>query len=414
MLAEIITIGDEILIGQVVDTNSAWIAACLQEIGVEVVQITSVSDSEDHIVEALNLARKRASMVLITGGLGPTRDDITKKTLAKYFNSDFYTDQIALEFITGIFKKRNMPILDINLAQADLPKKCTPLYNSLGTAPGMWFEDKGQIFISMPGVPYEMKHMMETDIIPKIKARFELPTIIHKTFLTAGIGESFLSLKIQSIEDALPPHIKLAYLPKFSTVRLRFSARGLFREILQQELDVIETQLYELIEEYILANEDISIEEAVGRLLLERNKTVATAESCTGGYLSHLFTSVAGSSAYFIGSVIAYANDIKLNELGVRHETLSAYGAVSEQTVLEMASGLLAKYKTDFAIATSGIAGPGGGTTEKPVGTVWIAVVSSQNSLVEKFQLHGQREQIIQRAAINALNLLRKMVLSYE
>lgn len=414
MLAEIITIGDEILIGQVVDTNSAWIATSLQEIGVEVVQITSVSDAEGHIVEALNLARKRASMVLITGGLGPTRDDITKKTLAKYFNSDFYTDKVALEFITGIFKKRNMPILDINLAQADLPIKCTPLYNSLGTAPGMWFEDKGQIFISMPGVPYEMKHMMETDIIPKIKARFELPTIIHKTFLTAGIGESFLSRKIQSIEDALPAHIKLAYLPKFSTVRLRFSARGLFREVLQLELDAIEEQLHELVKEYIVANEDISIEEAVGKLLLERNKTVATAESCTGGYLAHMFTSVAGSSAYFIGSVIAYANDIKMNELGVKYETLSSYGAVSEQTVLEMATGLLAKYKTDFAIATSGIAGPGGGTEEKPVGTVWIAVVSAQHNLVEKFQLHGQREQIIQRAAINALNLLRKMMLSYE
>lgn len=410
MKAEIITIGDEILIGQIVDTNSAWMGQQLNPIGVDIVQISSISDQVEHIIKAIDEARTRADIILITGGLGPTKDDVTKKTLAQYFDSELAMDPIALEHVTQIFARRKIKMLDINEAQALLPVKCKPLYNPIGTAPGMWFEDKGQVIVSMPGVPYEMKKMMSDLVIPQLLERYEFPVILHKTFLTSGIGESFLSKRIAHLEDSLPSHIKLAYLPNYSTVRLRFSARGQDASSLESELEEIGHRLKEMIPEYLLADEDIRIQEVIGRLLAEKQLTVGTAESCTGGFMAHLITSQAGSSAYFMGSVIAYSNEVKMRELGVDERTLAAHGAVSRETVLEMANGLKSKFKVDYAIASSGIAGPGGGTETKPVGTVWLAVAGPDGSIAKDYLLYGERQQIIERSAMLGLDLLRKAI----
>ncbi len=410
MQAEIITIGDEILIGQVVDTNSSWIARELNLIGVSVVQMTSVSDDPQHIIQTLDEASGRADILLMTGGLGPTRDDITKKTLAKYFNSEMEMDLVALEMVKEIFRKRNLPLLDINEMQALLPVKCTPLYNKIGTAPGMWFERENKVFISMPGVPYEMKTMMEQQVIPMLKDRFEFPVIRHRTFLTSGIGESFLAKRIESLEDALPSHIKLAYLPNLSTVRLRFSAKGENLEHLDAELDDIASRLNELAGEYLAADGDRKLQEVVGSILLQKKATVSTAESCTGGMVAHLITMVPGSSAWFKGAVVSYSNEVKVSQLGVKEETLQAHGAVSRETVEQMASGVRVRLQTTYAIAISGIAGPGGGSSEKPVGTVWIAVAGPEGIESKEHLLFGQREQIIERSALLGLEMLRKVL----
>lgn len=410
MQAEIITIGDEILIGQIVDTNSAWIAQQLHPVGIEIKQITSVSDDAEHIVKALNEARSRADIILITGGLGPTRDDITKSTLASYFNSELALDPIAHEHVSQIFAKRNLPLLDINEQQALLPVKCTPLYNPIGTAPGMLFEDREQVFVSMPGVPYEMKKMVSEQLIPYLEKKFDFPKILHRTFLTSGIGESYLSKKIESIEDGLPSHIKLAYLPNFSTVRLRFSAKGDSIDKLNAELDEIRNDLFRLIPEYIASEGDFKIQEVIGQLLKEKGETVACAESCTGGMLSHLITSVAGSSAYFMGAVISYDNSVKMNSLGVKENTLDEFGAVSRETVIQMAEGVKQKLNTTYSIASSGIAGPGGGSDKKPVGTVWLAVSGPNGTIAKDYLLYGERLQIIERSAMLGLEMLRKLL----
>ncbi len=410
MKAEIITIGDEILIGQIIDSNSAWIAQQLHPEGIEIKQITSVSDDRDHIVSALNEAKERADIILITGGLGPTRDDITKKTLTAYFDTELVVNQEALDHVTAIFEKRNMPLLDINLQQAELPAKCIPLQNSIGTAPGMYFVEQGKVFVSMPGVPYEMKKMMTDQVIPRLKKAFDLPVILHKTYLTSGIGESYLSKKIEPLEDRLPAHIKLAYLPNFSTVRLRFSAKGRDKAKLEEDLQSIDEELKSLIPEYLAAETDLRLQEIIGELLVAESATVSTAESCTGGYLAHLITSVPGSSRYFKGSILSYANEVKQNELGVKAETLASNGAVSKETVTQMAKGVREKLNTDYAIATSGIAGPDGGTKEKPVGTVWIAVAGPEGVFAKDYLLYGEREQIIQRTAMLGLELLRKLM----
>lgn len=412
LLTEIITIGDEILIGQVVDTNSAWIATEFNREGFEIFQITSVSDQKEHIVQALRDAWKRVDIVITTGGLGPTRDDITKTVLAEFFGAKMVMHEPSLRHIEEIFNKRNLPMLDINRQQAMVPDNCEALFNKMGTAPGMYWNFEGKVLASLPGVPYEMKHLISSAVLPRLKEQFSAPFIRHLTILTAGIGESFLSKKIEHIEDSLPPNIKLAYLPNLGTVRLRFSARGRNLGQIESALEEIKTRLLESISEYVVGTEDKPVAAWVGDLLTETKATVATAESCTGGFLAHLITSVPGSSRYYQGSILAYDNRIKQNVLGVKPETLSKYGAVSEPTVTEMAAGARKLLETDYALATSGIAGPDGGTDEKPVGTVWIALAHPDGVYSKKFLFHGGRQQVIERAATSALELLRRKLLN--
>lgn len=410
MLAEIITIGDEILIGQIVDTNSAWIATKLNENGVRIKQITSVSDEKDHILEALHAAAKRADLIIITGGLGPTNDDITKKTLAGYFNVGFKRDEGALEDVKRIFAAHNRPLISINEQQADVPENCTVLRNKNGTAPGMWFEDKSKIYVSLPGVPFEMMYLIEEEVLPRVKAFFRLSAIVHHTVLTAGLGESFLAETIAPIENKLPAHIKLAYLPKLGQVRLRLSAYGENEGNLKAEVQQIVEEIIALIPEYVIISEDKPLEKAVMDILKEKNLKLTVAESCTGGYLSHLFTQHSGSSAVFLGGAITYSNELKQKMLGVKAETLVKYGAVSEETVIEMAEGAIHNYASDYAIAISGIAGPDGGTEDKPVGTVWVAVSGKSKTITQKYKFPGRRVQNIERAAINSIILLLKLV----
>lgn len=410
--AELITIGDEILIGQVINTNSTWIAQKLNNIGINVKQITSVADSKEDIISALNAAKTRSDIILLTGGLGPTKDDITKQTLCNYFNVELVLNQNVLENVKKFFKSKGMPLTDLNKQQAELPSNCTALHNKYGTAPGMWFELTDKVFISLPGVPYEMQTMMDNEVIPLLQKRFSTTAIIHKTIMTTGLGESLLSEIIKDFENNLPKHIKLAYLPKPGIVRLRLSAYGNNKINLQKQIGGLILQLSNLIPQYIYGYDEESLEQVIGCLLAENNKTVSTAESCTGGYIAHLITSVPGSSRYYKGSVIAYANEIKENILGVEKQTIKKYGTVSEQTVIEMGKSSLKKFDTDYSIACSGIAGPDGGTEQKPVGTVWIAVSSKQDISTQKLLLNDNRERNIQRSAIASLNILRKLILN--
>ncbi|WP_207420885.1 competence/damage-inducible protein A [Desertivirga brevis] len=410
MQAEIITIGDEILIGQIVDTNSAWIAQQLNAIGVRVKQISSISDDRQHIIQGLKEAEERADIIIITGGLGPTKDDITKKTLAEYFNVGFKRDAATLEVVEGIFKRHNRPLLEINIRQADVPENCTVLLNKNGTAPGMWFEHNGKVYVSMPGVPFEMMYLVEEEVLPRIKTHFKLEAIVHHTILTAGIGESFLAEAIASVEDALPSHIKLAYLPKLGQVRLRLSAYGQNEQILRDQINIYVDQITSLVGDFVVTSEDKPLEKAIMDFMKERKLTVAVAESCTGGFLSHLFTQHSGSSEVFLGGAVTYSNHLKQSLLGVAQNTLEQFGAVSEQTVREMALGAFNKFGPDYSIAISGIAGPGGGTVEKPVGTVWVAIASKSKVTANKFQFGSRRQQNIERSAINALIMLFKLL----
>ncbi len=410
MLAEIITIGDEILIGQIVDTNSAWMAQKLNDAGIRVKQITSVSDDRTHIQEALRNAQNRAELILITGGLGPTKDDITKKTLTEFFGVGLRRDEEVLTNVKAIFERLKVPLTEINKQQADVPENCTVLQNKNGTAPGMWFSNAGRIFVSMPGVPFEMMYLMEEEVIPRIKSLFKLPVIVHQTILTAGIGESFLSETIAGIEDSLPGHIKLAYLPKLGQVRLRLSGYGPDEAILKQEVAGFAKQIEESAGQYIIALEDKPIEKAVLDFMQVSGLTLAVAESCTGGFISQLITQHSGSSRVYLGGAVTYSNDLKVKMLGVSKDTLEEHGAVSEQTVKEMVAGVLKYYGSDYALAVSGIAGPDGGTEEKPVGTVFIAVASKQNVITGRFKFGTKRAQNIERAAINALSMLFKLL----
>ncbi len=410
MLAEIITIGDEILIGQIVDTNSAWMAQQLNLIGVAVKQITSVSDDENHILNSLAQAEQRADIILITGGLGPTKDDITKKTLAKYFGMGFRRDEAALEMVASIFKKYNRPLIDINIQQADVPDGCEVIVNKNGTAPCMWFEQNNKIFVSMPGVPFEMMYLMDDEILPRIKAKFTLPTIVHKTILTANIGESFLAKEIEAIEDALPDHIKLAYLPKLGQVRLRLSARGENEIALNNEVNVFAQQIMEKISKFVVVDEDIPFEKAILNIMQDRGLTLSTAESCTGGYIAHLITQHPGCSSVYWGGAVAYAYELKESILGVKESTLTQFGAVSEETVTEMAEGAIHHFKTDYAIAVSGIAGPDGGTEDKPVGTVWIAISNKNKTVAKVFTFSNKRIQNIERSAASAMSMLLNLL----
>ena len=410
MLAEIITIGDEILIGQIVDTNSAWMAKELNAIGIKVKQITSVSDDADHIMEALAQAEKRARIILITGGLGPTKDDITKFTLARYFNMGMRRDAAVLETVENIFKKYNRPMIESNIKQADVPDGCIVIQNKNGTAPCMWFDHGENIIVSMPGVPFEMMYLMQEEILPRLTKAFDLPFIYHKTILTANLGESFLAQEIAGIEDSLPADIKLAYLPKLGQVRLRLSTSGPDEQQLKDKVEVYAQQIITKLKPYIVAEEDISLEEAILKIMKEKGLTLSTAESCTGGYISHLITKHPGCSAVFAGGAVTYSYELKESVLGVKAETFAKYGAVSEQTVKEMAAGAISHFNTDYSVAVSGIAGPDGGTDDKPVGTVWIAVANKNKVVARLFTFGNKRIQNIERSASSALSMVLNLL----
>lgn len=408
VFASVITIGDELLIGQVIDTNSAWIAQELNKLGILVKRRVAVGDVWNDIWQALDEESKQASLVIITGGLGPTADDITKPLLCNYFDGRMVVHQPTLDNITAIFEKvLKRPMIERNAKQAEVPDTCTVLLNERGTAPGMLFQKNEKVFVSLPGVPHEMQWLMTHRFLPMVPQLFKTGHVIHRTLLTAGIGESYLADMIQPLEEALPSHIKLAYLPNYGMVRLRLTAFGADEPMLEKEIDHRFALLREKVRDYLVIDEDLPMEMVVGGLLKQSGKTLATAESCTGGYIAHLLTSHAGSSAYFTGSVVSYDNRIKQNILHVPAETLQTQGAVSEATVLQMARSVQQLMDTDYALAVSGIMGPDGGTAEKPVGMVWIAVASRGNSLAKIFNFRFDRRRNIELTAANALNLLR-------
>lgn len=408
MQVEIITIGDELLIGQVVDTNSAWMGEQLNLIGLRVVQITSISDQREHILKALEQAAGRAEIILITGGLGPTSDDITKPTLAEYFQSPMVFHPEVLKEVERMFASRGLPVTELNRKQAEVPACATVMPNHNGTAPGMWFEKDGRFYVSMPGVPYEMKGIMTDYILPRLTKLFVGQAIYHKTILTQGMGESMLAARIEDWEKALPRNIRLAYLPQPGMVRLRLTGAGMDLETVKNQVEEQVQKLISLIGELVFGYNEDKFEMIIGRLLKEQGATLSTAESCTGGYLAHLITSVPGSSDYYHGSIIAYQNRLKQALLGVPEAILKAYGAVSREVVIAMAEGARKKLGTDYALSTSGIAGPDGGTAEKPVGTCWIALASPTGTETKLFHLGTDRLRIIHMASVNALNLLRK------
>ena len=412
VLAEIITIGDELLIGQVVDTNSAWIGQRLNEIGIKVKQITSVSDEEAHILCALDEASKRADIILMTGGLGPTKDDITKKTLCTYFNTGLKFDDASYSIIESIFSTRGREVTEVNRNQALVPENCEVLLNRNGTAPGMWFNEKNKIFVSMPGIPAEMKGLMELSVLPALKKKFSLPPIIHRTFLTQGIGESMLAELIADWEDALPSNLKLAYLPAAGMVRLRISGNGSDENLLKSEIEKRVNTLIPLIQPYLYGTENQKLEVLIGDLLREQKRTLVTAESYTGGAIAHRITSIAGSSDYYLGSIVPYSNRLKIGLLGVEAGVIEKQGAVSEEVVIQMAQKARKLLNSDYAISTSGIAGPTGGSDIKPVGTVWIAISGPEETITRKLQLGSHRDRIILETGNHALNELRRMLLA--
>ncbi len=440
MSAEIISIGDEILIGQIVNNNAAWMAQQLNLIGISVRQITTVGDDRKELLRIFSEAKQRVDIVLITGGLGPTNDDITKQCLCEFFKTKLVFNAGIFENVKKMFSSRNIPMPESNRGQAEIPENCKPIKNNNGTAPGMWFEisvgnkqlavsnkaeDKSlptancQLFISLPGVPYEMKAMMNEFVIPKLKKGFQTQTIIHKTVYTQGMGESTLAEKIKAWEDSLSSEgIKLAYLPSPGMVKLRLSATSKTLSGFETMTELVDKKINELkkiIPELIFAIEEFgkepeTLEKVIGDILRKKNKTIAIAESCTGGYIGHLITSIAGSSDYFKGGIIAYSNEVKVKELSVDEKILKSQGAVSKEVVEQMAIGVRKKFNTDFGISTTGIAGPIGGSDKKPVGTVWISVSSEEKTISEKFIFGNNRERNIQKAAITALHMLIKML----
>lgn len=451
MNIEIINIGDEILIGQVINTNAAWMAEELNKNGFKAYQFTVISDERDHILQGLEDALSRADVVLISGGLGPTKDDITKETICEFFNTKLVFNEEAFQNIEALFSRRGYQVTEVNRKQAELPENCITLPNRLGTARGMLFdsgsrvkvqgsriEGRGKreeelnarsenreakielptaycqlptVFIFLPGVPFEMKDMFTREVIPRLKERFASQAIYHKTVLTQGKGESFIADILEDWENNLPEHIKLAYLPQPGIVRLRLSATGSEEEVLQQEVESKISELQQIIPELIFGYDDDTLESIVGQLLMQHKQTLAIAESATGGYIAHLVTSVSGSSSWFQGSVVAYSNRSKEDILYVKKETLESHGAVSEQVVLEMALGARARFRTDYAIATTGIAGPTGGTPDKPIGTVWIGITTPDGVFAKYFEFGDNRERNIRKTALQALNLLRKELL---
>ena len=409
MKAEIITIGDEILIGQIVDSNSAFIGQELNKAGVNVTQITTVSDDKISILNSIKNAESRADLIILTGGLGPTKDDITKKTIAEYFNDELVFNQDVYNHVKTLLSGRGITMNKLNSNQAYVPSTCTVMHNDVGTAPGMLFEKNDKVYFSIPGVPFEMKFLISKKLIPYIKENFTLNSIIHKVVMTQGIPESHLAEIIEDWETNLPEEIKLAYLPQPGLVRLRLSAQG-DNEYLNSLIDSQIEKLNKIIPEAIFGYDEEKIEDTIVNILKEKSAKMATAESCTGGNISALITSVSGSSEVYNGSVIAYSNQIKENVLGVKLNTLEEHGAVSSQVVEEMVKGVLELMNTDYAIAVSGIAGPNGGTDEKPVGTTWIAV-GSKDKIISELHLFGEeRSRNIRRASVTALNMLRNFI----
>lgn len=413
MKAAIITIGDELLIGQTVDTNSAWMGAELSKAGFDVYRMTSVHDRRDDIIYALNEAAGKTDVVLITGGLGPTSDDITKQTLCEFFNTKLVMNTEVLKMIEDMLARRNFPMNENNRRQAEVPESCLVLKNAAGTAPGMWFEKDGTIYISMPGVPYEMKYIMQEHVLPELRKRFTSQIIIHRNIMTYGTAEAKLAEILTGFEAALPDAVKLAYLPAWGIIKLRLTATGEEQSVIENMLEEQVKKLYTVIPEFIYGENEETLEMVIGRLLKGKNKTLCTAESCTGGEIAHMITSVPGSSAYYKGSVVAYSNSVKTQLLGIKEDTIAQYGAVSEETVSEMAIAARNLLNTDFAVATSGIAGPEGGTETKPVGTIWIAVASEKGTVTEKRILGNDRISNIKRFSLAALNLLRKQIMIF-
>ena len=415
--ASIITIGDELLIGQVVDTNSAFIAQELNKTGIWVSRRVSVGDAKDDIKTALDEESKYSQIILMTGGLGPTADDITKPVLCEYFGGQMIVNEQVLNHVRYLFEKvyrRPGPLLEVNLKQAEVPSVCTVLHNARGTAPGMWFEQKGRVFVSMPGVPHEMKGLLVEKVIPKLKEHFVMPAIVHQVVFTAGIGESMLADRIKEWEADLPPYMKLAYLPNYGMVRLRITATGDDKNKLEEEVESKLKSLKPLIAEWYVIDEDLTMQQVVGKMLKERKQTTSTAESCTGGYIAHLLTLDAGASSNYKGTVVCYDNQVKIDVLKVEKGIIDELGAVSEPVVLQMVKGALDVLKTDYAIATSGIMGPDGGSEKKPVGMVWIAVGNKNKIIAKEFQFRFDRVRNIELTSINALNMLRKFILEVE
>ena len=413
MKVQILTIGDEILIGQIVDTNSSWMARLLNLHGAQVVGKQSVSDDQAAIHSGLKAGLTHAEVVLITGGLGPTKDDITKKALAAFFGAKMYFHQPTWQRIERLFERWGRSTTPAHREQCYMPENAELLTNKMGTAPGMWFEHKGKVVVSMPGIPYEMEYLMEHEVVPRLKAYFPGQPIAHRTILTVGEGESRIAARLENFEKSLPSYIKLAYLPNLGQVRLRLTATGDDQAVLEREIQEKADELEALIPELVFGHEKEKLEAVIGEMLRKRALSLATAESCTGGYLAHRITSISGSSAYFKGSIIAYANEIKQNVLGVSSTTLEKHGAVSEETVREMVKGALKLLSTDIAISISGIAGPGGGTSEKPVGTVWMAIGNQQIIETQKLNIGKDRLKNIEYASVVGLNMIRQFVEQY-
>lgn len=406
----ILTVGDEILIGQTIDTNSAWMGRRLNLIGASIIEITSVGDDHGAITEGIRHALGNADVVLMTGGLGPTKDDITKKAIADFFGVDMVFDQPTFEHIVKMFERFGRPLSDTHRHQCFMPANALLLQNKMGTAPGIWFERGEQVIVSMPGVPFEMQWIMEKEVLPRLISRFPPSPVAHRTLLTAGTGETQLASMIEDFENSLPANVHLAYLPSLGQVKLRLTAHGTDQAEIESLLEQKKEELLDLVREHVYGFEEDTLEAAVGRMLKSENMTLSTAESCTGGYIAHLITSVPGSSAYYMGSIISYDNALKINQLKVSVETLQHFGAVSEQTVKEMVTGALRTLKTDVAIATSGIAGPDGGTPEKPVGTIWIAVGNKDRVITHKLTLGKDRLKNIEYTGNFALDMLRRFL----
>lgn len=409
--AEIITIGDEILYGQILDTNTQWISLELDKLGIKTIRKSSVGDQASEITQILHEAASRADIVFITGGLGPTKDDLTKKVLADFFNCGLEMHVDALQDVTEFFAKRGRELSDINRDQASLPTKAQFVPNKQGTAPCMWFEEKGVIWVSMPGVPFEMKAIMETEVLPRVVKHFKTPVIFHKVIKTVGIGESYLSDLIQDWELSLPSHIKLAYLPSLGIVKLRLTAFGEDVNALSSDVEKELARVMPLISSYVFGYEKEELAEVVGQLLRTQQASLGLAESCTGGHLAHQFTQISGSSDYFKGGIVSYANEIKMGQLGVAASILSEFGAVSEPCIRAMAEGARKELGSTYSLATSGIAGPMGGTDDKPVGTVWIALAHPEGVITRKLQLAGTRMQNIHMTSLASINLLRRFLL---
>lgn len=414
MEAEIITIGDELLIGQVINSNSAMMGKMLQQIGIKSRRMVTVADSEEDIISAIDNRFPETKLIIFSGGIGPTRDDLTKETLCKYFETELVFNQEAYNDISKLFKNLGFEVTENNRLQAFLPKDFPSLPNKFGTARGMWFEKDDLVVVSLPGVPYELRGLMENEVLPRLEKHFQATPETYRTVMITGIGESFLSAKIAEWEDTLPKNMKLAYLPQPGIVRLRITSKNETVEASLKQINEKILKLSQIIPDLIYGYDEIMLEEKVGQLLQAKNLTLATAESCTGGYIGHLITSISGSSTYFQGGIISYSNQVKIEQLNVSPSNLEKFGAVSNEVVREMAEGARKNLKTDFAISTSGVAGPNGGTEEKPVGTVWIAVAGKEKTVSKKFNFGTNRERNIRKAALAGLNMLREELIEMD